>query len=208
MYHEPKFPEFGHVGIPRTLASSAQSGRQSCRRFTRAGSLRPGACASRTSYNTGGPLSAVQVFNTPRSGGSPMTTQPNRRRFLQTGISAGLTLALADWVLAAQEESPGWRSHAAAGQDRPAGVDRGPGRLPHRHGRRRRDGDLDHARGIDEGMTLLRQRLGLPRRPQRGVHGQGPRDGRPPAKGVPHDQGLRPRLRRAPSRTSKTACGG
>ena len=36
-----------------------------------------------------------------------MTTQPSRRKFLQTGISAGLTLTLADSLLSAQGSSGG-----------------------------------------------------------------------------------------------------
>lgn len=35
-----------------------------------------------------------------------MTSQPNRREFLQAGVAAGLTLSLADALFAAQEDSP------------------------------------------------------------------------------------------------------
>ena len=133
-----------------------------------------------------------------------MSDPPNagetRREFIQTSMTATAAVALGGNTMA-QEKKPG-----AGLPTRPlgkTGVNVSILCLGGWHIGDVKDKDeavkIMHT-AIDEGVDLLRQLLGLPRRRQRGDHGQGARGRRRQVaqEGLPDDQGLLPRRQGGP----------
>ena len=94
------------------------------------------------------------------------------------------------------EAGAGRRSRAAARPRRRDRLDRRLRRLGLPDRRERDGGDRAHAPRDRRGHHVLRQRVGVPRGPCRGGDGQGPRRLVVARPCLPHDEGLRARLRR------------